>query len=212
MNALLPYLEHKSHVIWDWNGTLLSDLEHNVHVMNTLLAECALPAISTEHHREHFGFPVIEYYKKLGFDTTRDHFAMLCTRFNDLYESGLDRCDLAAGTREILTELSKAGKTQSLLSATKQATLERVVARYHLSDLFQNIYGIRDDQAGSKVDRGRELLEYSGFDKSQTILIGDTDHDLEVATTLRIDAVLVDHGHQSRKRLLLLHEKVVSCY
>ncbi len=63
--------------------------------------------------------------------------------------------------------------------------------------------------AGSKVARGRELIARVNEPLEQTVLIGDTDHDLEVGKALGIDVILVDHGHQDILRLQKVHSKVL---
>ncbi len=76
-NRLEPY----SHIIWDWNGTLVDDVEVAVTAVNTLLVENNLPAVTVEKYREHFGFPVRKYYERLGFDFGKITFEALCDRF-----------------------------------------------------------------------------------------------------------------------------------
>ncbi len=197
MYTLLAELAHKRHIIWDWNGTLLDDLEHNVATMNWLLAAEGLPAITTDHHRQHFGFPVRDYYAKLGFETSDDIFPSLCERFNHRFHTGLDRCQLTLGAKEIVHQLHHSGKRQSILSATKQATLERSVDAFGIRQYFSHVVGIEDDQAASKLERARLLLHASDIHADDTVIIGDTDHDLEVGNALGVDVILVDHGHQS---------------
>ncbi len=46
-----------------------------------------------------------------------------------------------------------------------------------------------------------ELIELSGVGKKDTVLIGDTLHDLEVGDALGVDVVLVSHGHQCQEIL-----------
>jgi phosphoglycolate phosphatase len=210
VHALLAELVYKRHIIWDWNGTLLDDLEHNVATMNWLLAAEGLPAITLDHHRRHFGFPVKDYYTKLGFDTSEHIFASLCERFNDRFYTGLDRCRLTPGAREILHHLHISGKKQSVLSATKQGTLEHSVRSFGIGHFFAHVCGIDDDQAASKLERGRTLIDLAGIHPDDTVIIGDTDHDLEVGHKLGVDVILVDHGHQSRNRLQLAHHRVIS--
>ena len=55
-----------------------------------------------------------------------------------------------------------------------------------------------------------ELIANSGVDQKDTIMIGDTEHDKEVADALGIDLILVDHGHQCPTRLRPLHHKVLN--
>ena|ERR1035437_4949020 len=212
MHLLLSELTRYDHIIWDWNGTLLGDLAHNVRTMNALLDSAALPQITIDDHRKYFRFPVLDYYKILGFDTSPDSFVLLCEEFNARYNEGIENCDLAPGIRDVLLHLKTANKTQSILSASKQDALDNAIIHFDLSDIFQYVFGIEDNMASSKLERGRQLLELSHIPHEATVLVGDTDHDLEVGNALGIDVILVDHGHQSFERLLAAHDTVIHCF
>ncbi|MGE4132194.1 MAG: HAD family hydrolase [Bdellovibrionales bacterium] len=209
MRKIKTWLETKSHVVWDWNGTLLADVDHAVDTVNVLLREERLPQIDKSTYRKKFGFPVIDYYKELGFDTSTANFHRLCERFNDLFHAGLPGLDLWPGAREVLSEIKAQGKTQSLLSASEHGLLLESLKLFQVGHLFDHVTGIADKKAGSKLEFGRKLLERSGHRAEDTILIGDTDHDLEVANALGVDMILVDHGHQCELRLKDLHPHVV---
>ena len=59
-------------VIWDWNGTLLDDTELCYRIANEMRIERGMtPMLGIEEYREFFTFPVIDYYKRMGytFDT-----------------------------------------------------------------------------------------------------------------------------------------------
>ena len=57
-----------TNIIWDWNGTLLNDTELSIKCINTLLKRRSLPLLSAEQYREVFGFPIREYYQRIGLD------------------------------------------------------------------------------------------------------------------------------------------------
>jgi phosphoglycolate phosphatase len=71
------------------------------------------------------------------------------------------------------------------------------------------VFGIGDRLAGSKVQRGHDLVRESGVPSTRTLLSGDTDHDLEVGQALGISVLLVIHGHQNAERLKRLHHDVI---
>ena len=52
-------------------------------------------------------------------------------------------------------------------------------------------------------------MRHIGVKPEKTIMIGDTDHDLEVAEALGIELILVDHGHQCATRLRKVHHRVM---
>jgi phosphoglycolate phosphatase len=212
MHPLLSELSLYDHIIWDWNGTLLGDLGHNVRTMNALLDSASLPQITIDDHRKYFKFPVVDYYKILGFDTSPDSFVLLCEEFNSKYNEGIANCELSPGIRDVLLHLKAENKTQSILSASKQDALENAVKHFELSDVFQYVFGIEDNMASSKFERGKQLMELSHIPCVTTALVGDTTHDLEVGNALGIDVILVDHGHQSIERLLTAHDRVIHCF
>jgi phosphoglycolate phosphatase len=49
------------HIIWDWNGTLLDDVDYSVGVMNILLRRRGLPALDRARYHVVFDFPVRDY-------------------------------------------------------------------------------------------------------------------------------------------------------
>lgn len=209
MQSLISSLRGRQNVIWDWNGTLLCDIEHAVRIVNRLLAEERLPEVSVEEYKKVFGFPIRDYYKRLGFDTSPDRFLELCERFNGYFLAGIGECRLWPGARELLTEIKASGKIQSLLSASEQEMLKRSLRQFEIDGLFDHVYGIFDMTASSKVARGHELMAAAGMRPEETVLVGDTDHDLEVGDALGVDVILVDHGHQCPIRLREIHHCVV---
>ena len=118
-------------------------------------------------------------------------------------------CALAPGARELLGQIKAAGKKQSVLSATEQGNLHDMMSQFGLSHYFDFVFGIADRLAVSKVQRGHDLMRASGVPATRTLLIGDTDHDLEVGHALGISVLLVTHGHQSAERLKRLHHDVI---
>ncbi|OFZ18486.1 MAG: hypothetical protein A2X94_00645 [Bdellovibrionales bacterium GWB1_55_8] len=207
--TLLAAIGNYSHLIWDWNGTLLDDAGLCTEVIGEVLSEYSLDPISLEHYREVFSFPVIEYYKKLGFDFEKVPFETVGDRFITRYSERVTAARLFDGVPEMLDALQNRGTRQWILSAASQWDLDQVTSHFGIRGHFTEICGIENQYAASKVERGRDLMKRAGFPREQTLLIGDTNHDLEVAKELGISALLVADGHQSYGRLSLLHERVL---
>ncbi len=54
-------------IIWDWNGTLLNDLDLCISAINVLLGKRELPLLNRQTYKAVFSFPVKDYYKAVGF-------------------------------------------------------------------------------------------------------------------------------------------------
>ena len=59
-------------IVWDWNGTLLNDLETGVDTLNDMLQRRQLLPLTIEEYKEHFEFPVIRFYEKVGFNMKQE--------------------------------------------------------------------------------------------------------------------------------------------
>ena len=125
------------HVIWDWNGTLFDDVGLCADIMNGLLRARALPLLTVERYRDVFDFPVIEYYRKLGFDFARDPFEVVGTEFIRHYEQRKLEAGLYPGARAVIKALRTAGLSQSVLSAYQQDTLRSLVGTFWPGRLLQ---------------------------------------------------------------------------
>jgi phosphoglycolate phosphatase len=207
---LMTEIEHKKHVVWDWNGTILNDVQHAVNTMNTLLDNHGLPLIDVGGYRKIFEFPIKNYYDKLGFDYSIRSFEHLCHDFVDHFMAEFGDCRPFDSVENILTTIKANGQEQSILSATDQDNLDKMIDHFEFDDHFDFVYGIENKFAASKIERGFELLKNSPISREETVLIGDTLHDLEVGEELGIDVILVAHGHQCQSILSRRHHTVIS--
>jgi len=74
-------MPQRTTIIWDWNGTLLDDAEICLEAINIMLKKRHLPELSMERYRDVFTFPVIEYYREVGFDFTLEAWDPVATEF-----------------------------------------------------------------------------------------------------------------------------------
>ena len=188
-------------VIWDFNGTLIDDVEHIVRSVNVLLQRRALPLLTVASFRDVFGFPIVDYYRKIGFDLSAESMADLSAEFHDEYVPGLMTCPLHEGVVDALATFRKTGARQFVLSALEEVLLGSAIDRLGIADCFEALYGLDHLEGDSKLTRARSLLDDFRIPPNTALLIGDTDHDAEVAEALSIEAALVATGHQSERRL-----------
>src|SRR5689334_18748530 len=108
------------YAIWDWNGTLLDDVDLVVEIMDRLLHDFRLPGLDLERYREIFEFPVEQYYRKLGFNQNHPSFQILATRFMQEYDRRVSECPLQADVKEVLDCVSKRGMINVILTSGKR--------------------------------------------------------------------------------------------
>jgi len=188
-------------IIWDWNGTLLDDLDFCISTINILLKKRNLNTLNRATYKEFFSFPVKNYYQAIGFDFTKEDFAIPAREFIDLYDNGVKSCKLHKPTSEVLAFFQEKGFRQFVLSAMKQEMLEQTLKYNSIYNYFEGVYGLDDHYAVSKIERGQQLITEFNISKKSTWIVGDTTHDFEVARKLGIKCILIADGHQSEERL-----------
>lgn len=197
-------------IIWDWNGTLLNDLDFCISSINILLKKRELTLLNRNLYREVFTFPVKDYYHAVGFDFEKEEFAIPAKEFIDLYDKGVENCTLHQKAIEILSWFKEKNTRQFVLSAMQQNMLEQTIKYNSIAGFFEGIFGLDDHYAVSKIERGEQLISEFNIEKDKTWIIGDTIHDFEVAEKLGIKCILIADGHQSEKRLKSTGTVVIS--
>jgi len=203
-------MKHKKYIIWDWNGTMLDDTGYCVDCMNTVLDQYNINRIDIDLYRENFTFPVKDYYEAIGFDFSKVDFEKPAMEFINLYYSNIENAGLANGIVNILSYFKKRNIKQFCLSAMEHGELVNSLNSKGIFEYFEEVRGINDHYANSKVEVGKSLLKSINANKNDILMIGDTIHDFEVATELGIDCLLVANGHQSFERLQKVTENIIS--
>jgi phosphoglycolate phosphatase len=206
MNASVKtgMINRYKHVIWDWNGTIFNDVDLGIEIMNGLLSKRGLPLLTNLSYRAVFTIPVQSYYASLGFDFAKEPFEVVGKLWMDDYEARKLECGLYDGIVRVLDHLREMGIGQSILSAYPQHTLDEMVDHYGLRKYFNHIAGLDNIYAASKLHLGKALIQRLGFGKQEMVVVGDTEHDCEVARAMDADCVLIANGHQSEARLRAL--------
>ena len=197
-----------SHILWDFNGTILDDVDIGIESVNALLKRRGLDFITdVDHYRKVFCFPVIKYYEKLGFDFSAEPFSELAVEWVEEYMSRVSGAAVNGGFFELEKEIRDKGLSQILISATEKGMLSKQLLMLGISNLFDEVYGLDNIHAVNKISAAKAWRDKNP--EARALFIGDTDHDFETARSIDADCVLFCGGHQSREALTRLGCPVV---
>jgi phosphoglycolate phosphatase len=189
-------------IIWDWNGTLLDDADICLRAINSMLKTRNLHQLSLEEYRDVFTFPVIDYYRTVGFDFETEDWHSVAMEFISQYLSLLPSCGLAAQAVDVLSFFRRRNYQQAIISAMQHTELLKSVDALGITGFFDYIGGIGDHYGGGKLENAQNFFHTAGLSPASVVLIGDTIHDSEVAAGLNCSCILVAAGHQSKQRLI----------
>jgi phosphoglycolate phosphatase len=189
------------HIIWDWNGTLVDDAQLCVDIMNTIRSKRSLPPITLALYRDTFDFPVIEYYKRIGFDLEKFPFESLSQEFIENYIAERKNVALQPGAKEALDFFKRRNTPQCILSATQLEALKETLREQSIEPYFKTVLGLDHHYADGKAHLGETWIQMNDLNHKDILFIGDTLHDLHVADNMGIHCLLVARGHHSKERL-----------
>lgn len=201
----------KKYIVWDWNGTLLNDVDLCIESINYLLHKHDVETLDTlDAYQRVFQFPIIEYYKKAGFEFEKTPFEELAIDYMAYYQPRSMNCPMHEGVKEVLQYFKDHGFTQYLLSASKLDFLHHQLDNYDIEEYFSDIFGLDNVHAFSKKELADAFIKNQDLPKEAVVFIGDSVHDHEVAMNAGCDCILVANGHEHKEKLLQTGSSVVS--
>ena len=183
--------KHKT-IYWDWNGTLIDDVDLCLEITNSFLKSKNVEPITKDFYLKNFTIPVKTYYESLELERHGVSFEEITESFVTNYMNHRESQKLYDGAVYLLEELSNSGIKQLVLSAAHNDELEFQLNKHEISHHFTEVSGAGDYSAGCKLDRGMALREKHG----PGVMVGDTVHDIEIGKKMGLETIWVSEGHQ----------------
>ncbi len=187
------------HIVWDWNGTLLNDLELVVSSVSSSISRHGLGAIDADGYRDHFTRPVRNFYDALfGRPVDDMEWSDLNKTFHDLYYEAVDDAELASGAVDALRTARTLGWSQSLLSMSTESRLVPTVEAHGIDEFFRLISGLKHPTGDVKSTYLKEHLRQLQVLPGSAVVIGDTPDDHDAAVSVGSKSILYDGGSHHR--------------
>lgn len=190
------------HVVWDWNGTLLDDLDLVVMAASAACATLGRHPVTAEEYRASFTRPIETSYERLlGRTLVAGEWQALSMKFHGSYQASLSRARLATDATDAIEVVARAGLSQSVLSMWIHRELVPLVESFDLMEWFLRVDGQPTFGGGKKEEHLHRHLDALGFRGDQVLVIGDTVDDAHAAAAVGAACVLVDSGPHFREAL-----------
>ena len=195
--------KHIGLLVFDWDGTLVDSVAYIAQSMRTAAAEQDLPIPTVDAVREIVGLGLTEALQRLFPQLDKVANKALSVHYSTVFKRDQDEpCRLFDGVRRSLEELRDAGFQLAVATGKSRKGLRRAMQELQMGDLF--VASRCADETRSKPDPLMllELLEELAVAPARALMVGDTLHDLNMATNAGITSIAVDYGAHPRARLL----------
>lgn len=191
-------------VIFDWDGTLVDSEARIITSMQAAADDYGWqPALTDEAVRNIIGLALPEAIRHIcpGIDEEGVEAIRHGYTHHFLERSNLEM-PLFEGVKEGLQRLKDAGCMLAVATGKSRRGLDRVLPEVGLDSLFAHTRCA--DETLSKPDplMLHELLDVTGFDVRQAVMVGDTEYDLGMAKNAGMDRIAVTYGAHHPDRLL----------
>ncbi len=197
------------YLIWDFNGTIIDDVDVCIASENETIKKYLpeRPLLSKEDYLNVFMFPVKEYYRKVGFDFSKNSYEEIGDYWFAQYQAREKDITVFPGVEDLMKRAHEKGIRNVVLSASRCDQLEKQLKQFDLFKYMDEIIGANDIYAYSKTENGLKFME--GKNPDDCLYLGDTAHDLDTAKAMGVKCILVAKGHAFKEDLMKIHDCVV---
>ncbi|WP_210330297.1 HAD-IA family hydrolase [Aliikangiella sp. G2MR2-5] len=194
--------ERYSLVIFDWDGTLMDSTGRIVSAMQTTARNLSLPVPSVEKVKSIIGLGMDEVLDVIIPEADLDTRNKMLVEYRYQYIEGDNTpTPLFPGSRDLISWLKEQGVIVTVATGKARAGLNRVLGEENLLDFFHHTICADEAQSKPNSEMVERLINVSNSTKSETIVIGDSVHDLAMANNARVDSIGVTSGANSRQTL-----------
>jgi len=196
-------------LIFDWDGTLINSIDWITHCLQTAAERCGCVIPEAQAAKDVIGLSIQKATATLHPEANEHTLAQLVQHYSHEYLSKqLSRADLFPDIYEMLVELKQAGYALAVATGKTRHGLQEALQATAMEDLF-SVTRCADETA-SKPDPKMllEIMQVTNSTPERTLMVGDSIHDLQMATNARISSVGVCCGAHS-KDILQQHEPLL---
>ena len=186
-------------LVFDWDGTLVDSIERIVTSLQHASKQTVNIQLSEARAKDVIGLSLMEAISKLHpeleagnqqaelksiADAYRQHY---------LYDNPVP-APLFSGVYRLLDELREQGYTLAISTGKSRIGLEQSINEHKLADYFAATRCADENRSKPHPEMLHEILDELNFSATQTVMIGDSEHDLKMANNANMQCIGVTHG------------------
>lgn len=182
--------------IFDFDGTLVDSAPGIVDVMYEVVEEYKFAPETVDLWKHLVGIPLLRQLQILFPDHSNDFHEEVVARYRQIYDvKAIALCPPFPGLLPMLDALQKADVLITIASSKRRHLVERVLDFHSLAPYFSLVIGAQDVGNHKPDPESVHItLEKLNMATHETVVIGDSTFDLEMARNAGVDAIGVTTG------------------
>lgn len=188
-------------LVFDWDGTLLDSAGAIVACMQAAARDLGLPPPDTRIARDVIGLGLHDALSRALPDLPVAQYQQVAQTYRQHYLSRDHELALFDGVSEMIEKLADEGFLLAVATGKSRIGLNRGLEHSGLKRFFHSTRCADECHSKPAPDMLLEIMDELDVDCSQTLMIGDTSHDLLMARNARVGALAVGYGAHTREAL-----------
>jgi phosphoglycolate phosphatase len=188
-------------IVFDWDGTLMDSAAMIVASVQAAARDVGLEPPPEARARHIIGLGLGDALRHALPDLPENHYPELVERYRHHYLARDHELELFAGAEAMVRELAAAGVMLGVATGKSRKGLDRALGHTGLGECFHGTRCADECHSKPHPQMIMELMEEFAVTPEQTLMIGDTTHDLLMARNAGVDAVAVSYGAHPREGL-----------
>jgi phosphoglycolate phosphatase len=183
-------------IVFDWEGTLGDTLGHFIHTLNVEAGRMNLPKINDNLARQHLMLGLVIAIKKNYPELSLSQQEHLYKAVQQSLADAPAEVYLLPGAKELVKTLFMKGFELAIATNKGQHSLQRALQYSEMELYFSATRSAGQVAPKPCPDMLLELMETCGADPSETLMVGDSVTDIEMANSALVASVGVNFYHQ----------------
>ena len=202
MNALLKNHDAKL-IVFDWDGTLMDSVAHIVSSLQTAIADLDLVKKTNNELKNIIGLGMREALISLYPEATEQELTDLTAQYREHYfNQQHDNSQLFLGARELAEELESEGYFLAIATGKGRNGLDKVLKETNMEKYFPITRCADESHSKPNPQMLLDIIDFYGVEANKTIMVGDTEYDLQMANNAAAHSIGVSYGVHEKQRLL----------
>lgn len=181
-------------LVFDWDGTLADSTSHIAGAIQQTCRDLGVPAPDDRSARHVIGLGHRDALGLVAPTLPAADIARFSERYRAHYLAGDADIPLFEGVREMLDELDRRGLLLGVATGKTRAGLARAMAQHGIAHRFTASRCADETFPKPHPEMLLSLIDLAGVTAEETLMIGDTTHDLDLARNAGVSAVAVAYG------------------
>ena len=182
-------------VIFDWDGTLMDSSLRIVNCLQRAAEDLGLPIPTVNRARHIIGLNLQDSLTSLFGHLSKSHVDNYIERYRyHFYHPQADQMLMFDGVMDGLEELDRRGLLLAVATGKGRQGLDPILKEYSLEKVFVMTRCADESFGKPNPQMLFDILEFTGHNPNQAVMVGDTSYDMEMAGNAGMHAIAVDYG------------------